>query len=272
MIRNIIGLAVTFLAEPWTRVPRQSTAPPGAGRTGFTLLEMLVALAVIGVLVALVLAALVGSRAQARVTRRLTTHRSVAVALTAYAQDYQDTFLYFLSPGQPQTPPVFEGIPLSSSYFSLGRKAWANFLPPAYLPIPRRDLEGDSEGAIAQNVTEGLPPHYLRPQIGLAHGFYAEPEFFSGPPAADPSFCGAVRLSQLATPAQKGFTFDTSFFRSVGGSLPNDPALIAFGDCSTGRMTSAEVEAAALLLQQRPYGAVPFPVLSTAGGLRGRDR
>jgi prepilin-type N-terminal cleavage/methylation domain-containing protein/prepilin-type processing-associated H-X9-DG protein len=89
------------LTDP-TRVPvsagraalcRGGLGRDGRDRGGFTLIELLVVLAIVALLIGLLMPAMGQARALARTTKCLTQVRSLAVAHTAYMQDYRERFI-----------------------------------------------------------------------------------------------------------------------------------------------------------------------------------
>ncbi len=69
-------------------------------RRGFTLIEMLVVIAIIAILAAILFPVFSRARAKARQAQCSTNLRQLAMAAEMYAMDYDDMF-----PGQPNGPP-----------------------------------------------------------------------------------------------------------------------------------------------------------------------
>lgn len=74
------------------RESRSVPHPAGAGHPGFTLVEILVVVAIIALLVGMLLPAYGKARKQARAVMCLSNQRQIATAMHAYTHDYQDRF------------------------------------------------------------------------------------------------------------------------------------------------------------------------------------
>lgn len=82
------------------RVPMElpATRSPGHRRSGFTLVEMIVVIAIVALLVALVAPTLGGAREAARRTASLAKLRSHVANFAAYANDYKEWLPYYADP------------------------------------------------------------------------------------------------------------------------------------------------------------------------------
>jgi prepilin-type N-terminal cleavage/methylation domain-containing protein/prepilin-type processing-associated H-X9-DG protein len=76
---------------------------PGTGRSGFTLTELLVVIAMIGVLAGLILPALAGARESARRAACSSNLHQLGIALNLYSRDWRDRFPVEENCGNPQS-------------------------------------------------------------------------------------------------------------------------------------------------------------------------
>ena len=108
----------------------------GKKQKGFTLVELLVAIAVIGLVATLSMVSLQSARIQARNTRRLTDLRQIRSALELYQNDHQG---YPVSTGGAG---VWDGL-----YSSWGDSStnWIDGLSPTYIAQLPRDPRNDTD-------------------------------------------------------------------------------------------------------------------------------
>ncbi len=72
---------------------------PGRNRTGFTLIELLVVIAIIAILAAILFPVFAQARERARAITCISNLKQIGLALTMYAQDYDETFFVQPFPG-----------------------------------------------------------------------------------------------------------------------------------------------------------------------------
>jgi len=120
LVRNILfiaALAPTALcghrAASGSRAPREETPPDGVPHAarGLTLVELLVALAIIGVLITLSLLGLQAVRRQSRSLAATALARQHVATLAAYCNDHRSNFPGFAIPRPTPTPVACEDLP-----------------------------------------------------------------------------------------------------------------------------------------------------------------
>jgi prepilin-type N-terminal cleavage/methylation domain-containing protein len=229
----------------------------------FTLLEVLVVLAVIAVLIGLAVPAFSKARAQARLTRELADCRSGATQVAAYAGDAKDFFPFSGTLAQsPLDPLEYNGQPLSP----------ANYLRDASM----RAMTMAADAALVQTIRYGGYQD-LVPKLWLTHAVQAGAEYWRGanPPDLATVMRGAT-TSDVAFPASKGLLVNMM----VGGYAPAESSLRA--PTVTKSMASWCDGHAALFARSpewemsvdvpvRGYGAIPNPIFTTIDGVRGVD-
>jgi prepilin-type N-terminal cleavage/methylation domain-containing protein len=97
-----------------TRNPRRSASPFCCSmslREGFTLVELLVVIAVIALLAAILFPAFATARAKARETACLSNMRQHGLAFSMYVQDYDGLYPYAVDPADRDTPQIWNGFP-----------------------------------------------------------------------------------------------------------------------------------------------------------------
>lgn len=189
-------------------------------RRAFSLIELLIAIGVIGLLISLSLPALAKARVLARQTKGLANVRSVGMTFSQYAGEYR--CYPFIEPGAPiqgphGTIPVPEGMigtrwinpnsmVITSDPFEM-EWMWAG-------PVSRFV---DPEKNYPIWVSPGLPERFpegddleSREQISLrlSNAFIAKPELFGENPKDDPKMIAPVKPEDVLTPSGKVMLFD----------------------------------------------------------------
>lgn len=227
------------------------------GRAGFSLVELLVAIGVIAVLVAISLPALRGARERSLDTQDLANMRTIVQDMAAWSNDHADVF----PNGGGMTAP--------------------------YLTIVR--AEGEIVGVFDYYEHVGGWIHVLRahfgeysPAWGVARGYPAKP-FYSNAMISDPrlwdacptspdrrwQFARTVSTSETAYPSAKGLLVTGG---SLGAQVAEQTYSIAMVDGSAARYEVDAILRGAYweFCGSRLAGATP-PVVHTVRGVLGRD-
>jgi prepilin-type N-terminal cleavage/methylation domain-containing protein len=208
---------------------------------GFTLIEVLVSIGVIGVLVALALPALSSVRRSADVTRSLANLGTIAVNLEQYGAAYKDAFPY-IAPGQRIliTPEEDENTVwlVFEPYwdFSLHWPAVMHGISPwreSFMAwVSPRSNRRPAEPWSIYGARSGLPSYELM------QGLFARPEVWDAhvPLGEDPR--KVVYRYEVSQSAQKVAMMDTERAYLGGRSSSFNPALFCDGHARTLDMNS----------------------------------
>lgn len=82
-----------------------------ASRTAFTLVELLVVLAIIGVLAGLLLPVFLSARGKAREIVCISNLRQIGLSISMYAQDYDGLYPFAVDPADKYTPQIWSSEP-----------------------------------------------------------------------------------------------------------------------------------------------------------------
>lgn len=80
-------------------------------RPGFTLVELLVVVAILSLLAALLLPVFAQARSRARESVCLSNLRQIGLAIAMYAEDYEGLYPYAIDPADRDTPQIWEAFP-----------------------------------------------------------------------------------------------------------------------------------------------------------------
>lgn len=242
--------------------------PPA--RRAFTLIEVLVTIAVIAVLLGILFPALAGARKSARVTRELATTRQVATATTMYTDDFQSVMPFFARAGAPLFPMKVGDyeLPDYTAYFQQ-----AHFYPSLLYPNYYGDRASIEDAWLtSRGDPSGTHPNVWGTTFMLTQTAFAAPSYF-GPfeNPQDNALYRAVRTSECAFPSAKILVLNLNMgaysaddeSRTIKGKV-----LAALVDGSTGaRAYDIENPNAC----ERPLYAVPWAGMTTHNGIAGRD-
>jgi len=94
-------------------------------RTGFTLIELLVVIAIIAILAAILFPVFAQAREQARKTSCLSNVKQLALAVSMYTQDYDESFPLLVEPANNSSDTTSFGHPLGWNQYT-----WQNLVQP----------------------------------------------------------------------------------------------------------------------------------------------
>lgn len=253
-----------------------ATAPEiGMTRTAFTLIEVLVSIAVIAVLIGILLPALSWARVRGTMTRSQSLARQLVAGVSLYSNDSRDAFPYFGTPGDPWGPMVVRGHDFGPrrTYFRSLSWYWASLVVPEYLS-PRAAVEPPwmAQSLRGGGYTEGI----VRSSFAMTDTAFAAPEYWRGVNAPeDLSLLRATSCRDVLFPSSKGLLVDlfNGVFSSrgkVGSSSDLGKASVAWADGSGSKRSWPQVPADSEAVA-RPFGSHGWPIMDTPNGLAGRD-
>jgi prepilin-type N-terminal cleavage/methylation domain-containing protein len=295
--RNLVlALALLLVVPPQPRAriapsPAPSRAAMPTARA-FTLLELLVTIALIGVLLALMFPALVAVRDRALLIRSFAHLRQVFVATHAYTEANRDTFPRFEAVGDSYDPIRHRGLTIAhGGYFGSHQVLWMALVAP--------DDEGFHAMAAGLPRSERTSPEFedddeLRfirfydSRFWMSATLVADPSAFDEPISMwrridGPALLRGVRQFEITYPSRKGLFADIDLMYSKLPVSPpgTDPTpvmfqppdvIAVFADGSTGTIPHAEALALDRFIYVRGGRIFTMPVLSTRHGVRGVDR
>lgn len=237
-----------------------------SGRRGFSMIELLVTIGVIGVVMAILLPALSGGVGTARRTASLANLRTIGQLVQQYADQSADAY--------PWTRRGVDscGIPVQFSPIWQMSTHWPLAMGGV---IDMAQLRGVmlSPGARRDDDT-AVRPCIEPPSYTYSNSFLADPRVWSGEGVADDSLVRAVTLGMVAYPSSKALMWDWELpyvrreLRRAGPDLDErTPMLFADGH-GAEHLPSAATEAV-----DNPFvDGVPLKRLhNTRNGVRGRD-
>ena len=243
-------------------------------RNAFTLVELLVAIGVIAILLAILLPALAGVRGSARKTVTLSNLKQSHAAFDLYLARYDRTYPWF-EPGTflKANPEGTQSI--SPGYWDLN--IYWPMLMHESAPWPEHFKTFLGSGARTGDqpwlAELGLGQTYRTPSFEYCRAFFARPELFSESATESPDLFRPVRQSDVAHPAAKVLLFDrelthlqgTEDARNVGDF---DLRPMAFADGHATERKRSEASAPELPAWLDRQGAPPH---DTPNGARGTD-
>jgi prepilin-type N-terminal cleavage/methylation domain-containing protein len=279
--RNIalIWMAAWLIRSKQGTVLRVGRRGEAARANGFTLIEVLVVIAILAVVLAMVVPALRHSRIAAKHNAQVQTIRQLNVALGMYCGDHRDQFPFFGTQGDPFGPIHIRGFRIGKIYFSTQRTYWASALLPEYYQGPRQSIEHPRRAEALQLL--GYPDFIVAADYLISSTVFAHSRFWMEDPSGgtswyQTSYFKPTRLTDVAYPSGKGLLVaDIAGYNggtSFSGWYPGVPPPVAFADGSARAIPQREFDPDPSRAVDRPFGPGSLlPVLATRDGLLGRD-
>lgn len=242
-----------------------------AASAGFSVLELLVAIFIIGVLISIAIPALRSARLAAQRTASLTHQREVGQTLLHYAHDHNGAFPYFGVPGTYDiTPPTYNGRPVTgaNSYWSQSNH-WGRFLQNEGYDV-EFTIFSSAPGYLSR--TEGWygnqPEQASNPDL-LTLTAFANPAYWSRPGPRDPVHHQPQRWSSVRHPSLKGILYRTRLVQNIGEWPPQYPHFLWAADGHARLIYARDIRPGVALVPHFSDGARSPHV--TEHGLHGRD-
>lgn len=236
---------------------------------GFTLIELIISIAVIALLIALAIPSLAGARMRAKMAWSLSTQRQIGAAIHLYAQDHGETFPTVGEPerlGGGLVGP--RGDTIGSEYFQSSLYRWSTLLFPHYVPTLSTLKPG-----VRNAGTEQIEDGWIRSTYLLTYNAWADPRYWNeDSPTPVRPLLRATRVGEVRFPSEKGLVLDVHHGAMNRNEFPGYRNLsVGRADGSAGELDWWSVPLSAVY--SNPRWPVPWrlPVLATRDGLWGRD-
>lgn len=276
VIRNTLMLGAFGARMLAGRKPRRSTGVITTMRTptsecrGFTLIEVLVVVALVGLLIGLLAPSIGGVKDKARVANTLANLRSHASIFTAYSGDFRDTMPAATYPtGLSIIRCPSQGIAVKAKYFDMAR-LWQIALADGYY---NGDPSSMSFRSPLNPYSKGVG-RLIETDYWYACSFLASPEFYNETTRALlPQQLRAVRLGEVVFPGAKSLLAEYAL--SWG---PPGAAWTAYTDGHADEstvvteLTHKSGDGAQSYDYNGHFPADSYPLLHTENGVRGRDK
>lgn len=248
------------------------------GRTGFTLLELLVVLSIISILLSLLVPTLLHARGEARRVQALATMQQVWIGMALYGGDFREAFPFLATPGRPRAPLIVNGADLSDAqgvYFRPQAEYWPSVVRkyfsgrPLLPEVPCFEPRGTSFG-----LPKDRDDDVLWTRFWLTPNAFAAPEFWAdNQPPRNPAYFRATRWDEISFPSQKGVLLDIGNSEwgdtkyNYGASPLELPIWFSTADGASHVRRLKDMKRDTVGRE----GLGALPVLTTRYGLRGRD-
>lgn len=240
----------------------RSTRRLGASPPGFTLVELIVVIAIVALLIAIVLPALGHAKRSGKSAERLSAMRQCLAATTQYTDAAAGYLPYLATPGAPDLgvfPDGDWGDRLPPSYFRGQSQLW----PTALL------AHGIDLSHLPSTSRPGTGPERVYTYFWMTHAAVAQPKYWlHGDPPNNPSLFSGVRLSGATFPSAKGLIGFVGWTAQEAESLSAWEVGMADGSAALRSVHDPPLQVDG---PYRPFGAVDWRVLTTLEGIRGRD-
>lgn len=239
-----------------------------AGARGFTIVEVLVVVAVVALLAALLIPAVAAGRARTRVVRSLSAQQQIGAAIAGYGTDHKDYFPNFETLDGAAGPVRMRGEVVPTGYFRAHMGFWLAAVGPhdeGLINLARWPAIAGAEPMGEEERRRGLhySTYYMSATVAADPLAFTEPIASSHP--LDPTLLRGMRWSEVLWPARKGLTLDFALYRG----MRDDAYVAGFCDGSVAELADASPPEP---LVPQPGGGPITIVMSTRGGVRGVDR
>lgn len=238
---------------------------------GFSLIELLVAIGVIGVLVSILLPALSRARSAARQSRCLANLHGAAAAFEFYGQHYRESYPFAPAnsplPITPDEPRAF----VSSSHHWTLAVAWPALMHDvapwreffATWVCPGSPRAPGAPWRLPDGLATGVPSYtYCR-------AFMADPATWRPGATAEPAYLRAVTAAEVTFPSSKVLLFDAEMAHTPHRDDPSEtdarPMLMSDGAAAIRRWSRATPAAL------NPFIQEAVRLHDTPEGVRGHD-
>lgn len=242
----------------------------------FTLIELLTVIAISAVLVAILLPAISTARQSAKLNVHRSNMRECLNTISMYAENYSSHFPFMGVVGRPELgveefndlEPPGSGISFNAGYFPAHSFHWPTAALRAGFDVREvADPDPERRASIAERYADA---GVLATAYQLTHATVTAPSYWlpGQVPAPTAGNFRPMQTHQVRYPSAKGLLLAMRL--GVYDSTDNEEKpwiLVGMGDNSVSKRENP----AFAEINQRPYGAFPFPILTTEGGLEGRD-
>ena len=246
-------------------------------RRAVTIIELMIALGVIAILVAILLPALVGAKESTSEVASLSNLRSIGQTMASYRSDHNDAYLYY-EPGArlynfPELVDTEYSIAYGGNNYQF-RDHWpAHPRVHALFPWAEHYETWVSPGAGHTPDLEVWQAHdgdaiiWRNPSYHFSNAFYNDPRLWTADPPEFNNSHRVIRASDVASPAAKVVFWDAERAYLRPHPQRDDPRPVLFVDGSAHLRLDTEATPPAV----NPYWHSPHVYNDTPNGVHGRD-